>query len=456
MIVDDDPAIRQMLASLLKNAAHNETNTAKLARMRVMRPLASVDPEPPPIEYVVETASQGEDAWKMARSAIQDSDPFLMAFVDMRMPPGWDGVETMIRLWELDPDLQIALCTAYSDYSWEDILKRAGKRQNLLILKKPFDFAEAAQMALALSEKGLVTRRMNDRLNTLERMVEERTKSLEQLNKRLHSEIEEKDRARKEVGELLEHTVNSVASTLVSLIEMGHPLAFSHAKRIKSHVALMAGALDLRDLWSYELAASLSQLGCVTIPEGTLRRYFSGSDLSFEERSMILAYPSIGADLIGKIPKLDSIAAMLGFRDNLGDAALFDPLLSGPVETGAWILRTAIDFDILLSRHSKADSIAILRKSPSEYPASLLDILERAVPDEPPRHGSVSTIPLLALEKDMVINQDLVARDGMVVARKDQRMSEPLMKRIRNFIQAGQLDCDIVEILQPKEQDFKL
>ncbi len=457
LIVDDDAAIRQMMAALLRNAAHNETSTAKLARMRIMRPLAKSEPEPPPVEYAVEMASQGEDAWKMAKAAIEDSDPFLMAFVDMRMPPGWDGLETMLRLWELDPNLQIALCTAYSDYSWEEIIKRAGRRQNLLILKKPFDFAEAAQMALALSEKGLVTRRMNDRVNTLERMVEERTKSLGELNAKLSFEIVEKESARREVSELLETTVNEVASTLVSLIEMGNPLAFSHAKRIKAHCSLMAQALGLPDLWSYELAALLSQLGCATLPEGTLRRYFSGSELSFEERSMILSYPSVGAELIAKIPKLGSIAAMLGFRGDLGDASLFGSSRVLPSKTGAWILRTAIDFDILLSRHSKAESLEAMRKSPSEYPAALLDVLERGVPDEPPRLGSISVIPTVALEKDMILNQDIVARDGVLVARKDQRMSEPLLKRIRNFMQAGQIDCEIVEILSSsRDQGLKL
>jgi hypothetical protein len=199
-------------------------------------------------------------------------------------------------------------------------------------------------------------------------------------------------------------------------------------------------------------AAILSQIGCATIPEGVLRRYFSGSDLAFEEKSMILAYPQASAELIGKIQRLEDIAAMMSFRDNLGDASLFDPAVSGPVETGAWILRVAIDVDILLSRHSKRESLAALRRSAAEYPAILLDILDRKLPDEAPRYGSVSTIPLLSLEKDMVINHDIVAFDGAIVARKDQRMSEPLLKRIRNFIQAGQIPLEIVEIIERDER----
>lgn len=458
LVVDDDPAIRQMIASLMRNASHNDTNTARLARMPIPHPLGKDEPAPPPVEYVVEMASQGQSAYNMARAAILEGDPFLMAFIDLRMPPGWDGIETMIRLWELDPAIQIALCTAYSDYSWEDLVQRTGRRQNLLILKKPFDFAEAAQMAFALSEKGLVTRSMNSRLATLERLVEERTVSLEQANRQLSSEIEEKECARREVSDLLENTVKAIASVLVSMIEMGNPLAFSHAKRIQANTVMMVKALELDDLWCYELAAILSQLGCATIPEGTLRRYFSGADLSFEERSMILAYPAASAELISKIPNLEAAAAMMGFRDKLGDASAFDVSVTGPIEAGAWILRTAIDFDVLLSRHSKAKTIEILRRASSDYPAILLDILDKGVPDEPPRIGDISTIPILALEKDMVINHDIIAHDGVIVARRDQHMTDPLLKRIRNFIQAGQITAEIVEILTPRTptQDIEL
>jgi hypothetical protein len=166
---------------------------------------------------------------------------------------------------------------------------------------------------------------------------------------------------------------------------------------------------------------------------------------------MILAYPSVSAELIAKIPRLDSIAAMMGFRDRLGDARNVDFGLLGPVEAGAWILRTSIDFDILLSRHSKAESIEILRRAETDYPKILLDILELKAEDSAPRVGGLASIPLLCLEKDMILKMDIVARDGMTVARKDQRMTEPLLKRIRNFIQAGLIEVELVEVILPKE-----
>ena len=79
-----------------------------------------------------------------------------MAFVDVRMPPGWDGIETIARIWEVYPDLQIVVCTAYSDYSWEEMRAKVGQPDSLLVLKKPFDNIEVQQLAHALTKKWLL------------------------------------------------------------------------------------------------------------------------------------------------------------------------------------------------------------------------------------------------------------------------------------------------------------
>jgi diguanylate cyclase (GGDEF)-like protein/PAS domain S-box-containing protein len=108
-----------------------------------------------------------------------------MAFVDMRMPPGWDGVQTITKLWEVDPELQVVICTAYSDYSWEEILERLGVNDHLLLLKKPFDTAEVCQLACALTEKWHLARHAHLKLTQLRGMVEEQTRDLEVANRRL-------------------------------------------------------------------------------------------------------------------------------------------------------------------------------------------------------------------------------------------------------------------------------
>jgi len=447
LIVDDDPTVRSMMADILQNSASRATSTIKISRRKLLQE------EPPKaadaIEYQVAAASCGMDALATVQDSLATNNPFLMCFLDMRMPPGWDGLETMTRIWEIDPHMQIALCSAYDDHSWKEIIEKALRPQNLLILKKPFDYSEIAQMALALSEKGLMARRSASRTQILKRLAKERAALLLEANRKIDSETGEKRKAQAENVEL-EAAINATVQTLLSLMELSSPGAFSHAKRVAANCALIASAMRLPDAWKHELAAMLLQLGSVTVPEGSLKRHFNGAFLSPEEAAMINGYPAISAELVAKIPKLESVAEMMRFREGLGDALRLDfsPASLGEAKTGAWILKTAVDFDILLSRHSKAEALSKLRESPSEYPERLIEILEHSsAPDEPPRIGSAVKVPLMELEKEMLLNEDIVSRDGYVVARRDQRLTQPLVKRIRNFVQAGLIEKGSAEII---------
>nr|HPG17805.1 response regulator [Opitutaceae bacterium] len=103
--------------------------------------------------FSLDSAYQGQEGLAKIKQAHDEGDPYSMAFVDVRMPPGWDGIETTAHLWEVEPDLQVVICTAYSDYSWDEMINRIGQSDRLLLLKKPFDPAEVLQMACALTEK---------------------------------------------------------------------------------------------------------------------------------------------------------------------------------------------------------------------------------------------------------------------------------------------------------------
>ena len=130
--------------------------------------------------FRVDSAYQGQEALELVKKALAEDDPYVLAFVDVRMPPGWDGVETLERLWEVSPELQAVICTAYSDYSWEDLTKRLAQTDNLLILKKPFDTIEALQITHALTRKWALARQAKLRMEDLDRMVQERTQKLQQ------------------------------------------------------------------------------------------------------------------------------------------------------------------------------------------------------------------------------------------------------------------------------------
>ncbi|MBI9091651.1 MAG: PAS domain S-box protein [Desulfobacterium sp.] len=149
------------------------------------------------ITYELDYASQGEDGVVKIKDALLENRAYALAFVDMRMPPGWDGLETIRHLWKADPGVQVVICTAYSDYSWEEITERVGKTDKLLILKKTFDPTEVAQLASSLTEKWILARRASLKMGEIEQSVEDRTRKLERANERLHQEITERKTAEK-------------------------------------------------------------------------------------------------------------------------------------------------------------------------------------------------------------------------------------------------------------------
>jgi PAS domain-containing protein len=176
LVVDDNPAIHTDFNKILhvgpSRAEHLDSAEAILFGDVKNGPGAFED-------FEIDSAMQGRDGLAMVRKAAEEGRPYATAFVDVRMPPGWDGIETVARMWEVQPDLQVVICTAYSDYSWEDMMRRFGRCDNLLILKKPFDNVEVLQLAHALTKKWQVTRQAALRLEEMEVMVRQRTEELQ-------------------------------------------------------------------------------------------------------------------------------------------------------------------------------------------------------------------------------------------------------------------------------------
>ena len=128
--------------------------------------------------FSIDSAHQGQEGFKLVKEAKAAGRPYAMAFVDGRMPPGWDGVETISKMWEVDPDLQVVMCTAYSDYSWDDMIAKIGQSDRLVILKKPFDNVEVLQLAGALTEKWRLLQQTRQHTRELEATIEQRTGEL--------------------------------------------------------------------------------------------------------------------------------------------------------------------------------------------------------------------------------------------------------------------------------------
>ncbi len=149
LVVDDNPTIHDDFRRILAAAPAPEGLDAEAARL--FGPAAAAGA--PALAFLVDAALQGQDALRLVTEACAAGQPYALAFVDMRMPPGWDGLTTIGKLWEVDPELQVVICTAYSDHSWDEIQAQLSARERWLVLKKPFDKIEAVQLANALTEK---------------------------------------------------------------------------------------------------------------------------------------------------------------------------------------------------------------------------------------------------------------------------------------------------------------
>src|SRR5437762_2021548 len=129
LIVDDNRAIHDDFRKILAFPARH---SALQDLERQLYGTAS-SPRAPAASFRLEHAHQGMEALELVQRSLREQQPYALAFVDMRMPPGWNGLETIQHLWAADPRLQIVICSAYSDHSWNDITERLGQSDRLLL-----------------------------------------------------------------------------------------------------------------------------------------------------------------------------------------------------------------------------------------------------------------------------------------------------------------------------------
>ncbi len=242
--------------------------------------------------FDIDSAYQGQEGLEMVLEAERQGNPYLMAFVDVRMPPGWDGIETIQRIWEVQPELQVVICTAYSDYSWHDVIEQLHKTDRLLILKKPFDNIEVRQIACSLTEKWHL-------LNNLDQVVKQRTK---------------------EIAETRDIAVFAVAS----LAESRDPETGEHLERIRNYCRVLAEELKQNHQYTEEIddefienlyrSSPLHDIGKVGIPDKILLK--PGS-LTEREFAIMKQHSVIGAETLDRTLKLANAGGFLAMAADI-------------------------------------------------------------------------------------------------------------------------------------------
>jgi response regulator RpfG family c-di-GMP phosphodiesterase len=340
-------------------------------------------------DFSLETAVGGSAGLELILS--RKNEPFSVVVSDMRMP-GMDGVQFLSRVRSLSPDTVRIALTGQADM--QTAVDCVNEGSIFRFLTKP---CQKEVLAKALTA-ALVQYRL---------VVAEK--------------------------ELLEQTLAGSVKVLTEVLSLVNPAAFGRAVRMNRYVQHIVRRLHLEAGWRFEVAAMMSQLGCVTLDNDTIEAVYAGRKLSSEEQARLDAHPLVAADLLSNIPRLEPVARMIAQQESVMPSQRvpgkdhFDV-----VALGAQILKVALAYDQLLSSgkgHDEALREMLMRSSQLEH--SLVDAL--ADIEVEPLHLEVKSCRICDLDCDMVLQEDVRTNNGLLIVAKGQRITYPLLVRLRNF-----------------------
>lgn len=184
LVIDDNPSIHDDFRKILCPAIEGEAMYSARAALFGDAPTMPIR-----VPFEIDSTDQGQKGLGLVDSAQREGRPYALAFVDMRMPPGWDGLETIEHLWYSQPALEIVICTAYTDHPWDDVARRIGHTDKLLILMKPFNSIEVIQLANSLTAKWNLKREIQQQMEQLASRVAQRTAQMQEANERAQQAI---------------------------------------------------------------------------------------------------------------------------------------------------------------------------------------------------------------------------------------------------------------------------
>lgn len=332
-------------------------------------------------KYDVVAATSGAQGLEL----IASTGPFAVVLSDMRMP-GMDGAAFLARVREVAPDTVRMLLTGHADIDAAVAAINQGQIFRFLIKPCPPDMLRQAFDAAAEQH----------RLITSERV-------------------------------LLGHTLHGSIKALTDILSIANPVAFGRAGRVRQIVREMADALELRERWHVEVAAMLSMLGTVALPDETARKYAAGEALTVEERGMVERMPDVTESLLANIPRLEPVREILSLffgrrASSAGDAGRL-----------ANVLRIAVDFDELDTRGLAAEeALDTLASRAGAYRPEVMQALLACKGVSAVQH-EVREIPLRALGAGMVLAEDMKTRTGLLLLARGFEVTRSFIERARNF-----------------------
>jgi ActR/RegA family two-component response regulator len=248
--------------------------------------------------------------------------------------------------------------------------------------------------------------------------------------------------------ELLEKTLKGSIQVLIDILSLVNPTAFSRASRLREYVSQVARKINAKKVWQFELAALLSQIGCVGIPSDILSKVYGQEELTDEEERIYLSHPEFGGRLLSRIPRLEVVGKMIAGQGKSGEDLCTADTVSAANQAalGALILKTCIEFDSLISRGmTKNKAVAAMKLKAPEHLAFLLKALESV--EIANLHSEMRVISIRDLTDSMVLAQDIKTRSGMLVAPKGQKVTLSMRVLIENYSKRNEIDKRIQVLL---------
>ncbi len=256
--------------------------------------------------------------------------------------------------------------------------------------------------------------------------------------------------------ELLEQTLRCSIKVLAEVLALVNPLAFGRATRIQRTVQILAQKFQVANAWQLEVAALLSQLGCVTVPEGILHKVYAGTNLDPKEWAMFEAHPRIGSDLITKIPRMDDVAEIIAYQEKHFDGSGLpgDGKHGADIPLGSRILKVVLDFDCLTTREpARLKALQQMKARRGWYDSAVLEGLEEAV------LAATTLVPkdvaVTDLEYGMTLDKPIMTVKGLMVVSKGQEITPAMRHRLLNYAADGSIRGPITILVEatPNERD---
>ncbi len=339
-------------------------------------------------QFTIDTAPDGEQGLE----TIRRKGPYAVVVSDFRMP-GMDGVQFLSRVREVARDSVRLLLTGYADLQTSIQAVNEGNIFRLLTKPCPPDILQTA-LAAGVEQYRLI--------------LAER--------------------------ELLEKTLSGSIKVLSEVLSIINPAAFGRASRITRYVREMASQMGRSEVWQFETAAMLSQIGFIILPGETLEKIYQGSKLTAEEEQLFQTHPSVASGLIGKIPRMDKIAEIIALQEKRFDGSGVPnaPRQGEEIPLGARLLKVALDFEILLvAGSSKGKALLELKKRTGWYDPQVLAALESVIGIE--AKYEARSVTIMELRENMILGEDVKTVKGLMLISKGQEVTRPILERLKGF-----------------------